>query len=467
MQANLTFEQILSLAADKSAARFTRNWAIQEKWVTLGQQEGVIWGCFKGSTKKPIEAMVSSEHSVFTCTCSSRKLPCNHALSLRLLYADRPDLFDVQYSSSAYAWQKSLNTRLATEPSLSLNEVEILKTRLKSSSSEPIQQKRAKQDTFQQESDHKRLQTIRAGLNELDLWLGDLVRSGLATLRTRHKNEWQRVAKRLADAHASELTPIIHQLSTIPDSSPDWPERLLAQAGRLHLLVEGFRRFETLSPEVQGDLRMAVGWMPRVDLSPDDLKHGALLHDRWHLLGREVETIGKQRRQRLWLWGEVCNRPAQVVRMVYEKQRLMREFAPGSLLNATIYFYPSQVPQRGELLHLQHVEQPTQPIPGYTSLEDTLQQVNQTLAKNPWQPRFPILIPHARVSKEGEAWYLFDPSMIRLPLPDKFEYGWHLRSLDRGRGVPLFGIWDRERFQPFSAWQNGRWLSLHILKGQK
>lgn len=529
MQVTLTSEQVLSLAVDKHALRTSRAWSAREKWLRIGQDQGIAWGEFKGKSKKPIQTMVSLKNPLFSCTCTGRKLPCSHALGLRLLFFESPHLFHLSVPSvssqstssdsessepvtSSGGWcaslsESSLSSTLLDAPFADNSTAAFLDTPI----TEPVS------DNL----DTARLQRIRNGLNELDLWLGDVVRNGLESVRDKKRaSDWQRVARRLVDAQASELASSVRELSTIPRTTAQWPEELLAKMGILHLLIQGFHNYENLPAEVQGDLRLAVGWLPKIETSNGSILSENLVADRWHVMARQPVHVGKQRRYKIWLWGEKSNRPALVVRILPNKQKEIEDFLPGTALEGNLYFYPSMAPMRAEFIgnlapfppdestrnpRPMTIVQPDRPSAGYANFEEAFQAVNHSATQNPWRNEFPLLIRSALVKEELKAkvnaasrgngkkipgsialynlgrtttpytWYITDETGIRLSLPSNFEYGWHLKALNQqnnidkskhGAGLHLFGVWDRTTFRPYSVWQGGRWLSLHILKGE-
>ena len=89
---------------------------------------------------------------------------------------------------------------------------------------------------------------VAAGVAELDRWLRDLVRSGLADAPGRPRRFWEAIAARMVDAQAPGLARMLRELPGIAASGAGWQERLLEHLARLFLLLEGYRRLETLSP---------------------------------------------------------------------------------------------------------------------------------------------------------------------------------------------------------------------------
>ncbi len=74
--------------------------------------------------------------------------------------------------------------------------------------------------------------------------------AGLASAQGESPRFWEERAARLVDAQAPGLARLVRELAGIPASSEGWPERLLERLGRLHLVVEGYKRLDSLPPDL-------------------------------------------------------------------------------------------------------------------------------------------------------------------------------------------------------------------------
>ena len=101
---------------------------------------------------------------------------------------------------------------------------------------------------------------VQQGIDGLDLWLQDLIRGGLAGLELQKSTFWEKQAARLVDCQAPGLAARVRHLALLPGSSPQWPERLLCAMGSLSLLIEAYRRLDTLDLSLQADVR-ASDWL--------------------------------------------------------------------------------------------------------------------------------------------------------------------------------------------------------------
>ncbi|MCA9925354.1 MAG: hypothetical protein KC421_23435, partial [Anaerolineales bacterium] len=301
-----TEAQRLGLAPDTFTIRAGRGSASPEKWHSVGRSTDVAWGLFPNRDKPPFQSSIQFDDMTMACSCNSQKSPCRHTLALLLLLAESPDVFD---------------TAVSPPPWLT------------------AQQKRQQQQTQRRQSaadDAAKMNLLHSGMKELDLWLRDLIRHGLADLPGRSKLYWTQMADRMIDAEAPAIAQTLRDMAAIPVKQADWPDRILRQLGRLFLIVQGFNQWNHLPPETQTDLQTAVGRLPtRFDNRP--------INDSWLVLGRTVTTINKRLRPTTWLWGQKHNRPARLVQEIRSWQPVS-QYATGAQLNGTLQFICSSFP---------------------------------------------------------------------------------------------------------------------------
>ena len=435
-----TTEQVLGLAPDKYSLKTSRSFASAERWVALNHNHQAVWGEFSIKDKPPYLTTVNLSPLALSCTCTTRKFPCNHSLSLLLLLVERPEAF---LGAEPPEW---VNTRWAAE----LTDVPS-KSGLSEFTASSLQVRQIK----------RRQASIVAGLQDLDLWLRDMVRHGLAAVQNKPKSYWTQMADRLIDAQAGEVAREIRLMATIPGDGPDWPEQLLRKIGRLHLLIQGFKNFEALAPTTQVDLRAATGWFPKAE----EVAFKTNVVDRWQVLGKQLVQEKKQQVLRTWLWGVEGNKPALITHLSYGRNSLDTSLVVGTMIEAELGYYPGAVPLRAHLVACNDVSQSQTYIKGYPSIKAATHAYAQAITANPWLPHFPMPLQAVVVQNSNKRWVLCDSEGYTLPLPKKFEHGWHLQALSRGGTLSLFGEWDGHHFQPLSLWQDKKVLELRILRG--
>ncbi len=432
-----TMEQVLGLAPDKYSLKTSRNFATPERWLNLGQNDQMAWGEFPLKDKPPFQVKINLSELNLACGCASRKFPCYHSLGLLMLLVAQPDAFT---NTTPPNWMTTWF------------EDQVAQAKRK-------QNRQSNQSTkTQSQREARRYKNLMIGLQELDLWLCDMVRNGFATLPDQSKQYWSQMADRLVDAHASELATEIREMAVIPERSPDWPEQMLRKIGRLHLLIQGFNRFEQHPPQIQADLKAAIGWLPDTTTEV-----GETVDDTWYVLGRRFNLSGKQKVQRTWLWGENSQRFALIFDVAYAKQSINLSLVVGTRFEGTLCFEPSLTPLRASLVAQANPMQATKPFTGNASIKSANQAFTKALTHNPWLRYFPFALQDISLNKVEDRWMLQDSEGYLLPLPEKFEQVWHLQVLAHTQPLTLFGEWNGHTFHPFTLWHGKRLLELHIL----
>jgi hypothetical protein len=429
-----TTEQILGLAPDALLARAAERLANPQEWLALGRGAGYVWGEYPNSSQPPYTVLAMLPDLVLSCDCGSRKLPCRHALSLALLLSREQEAFDRQ---DPPPWvmkrlQPGTDGRFSTPP--------------------PFGDGTAYD---------QRLLAVRDGMQRLERWLRDIVHRGLADLPSRPVTFWNEMATRLDEAHAYETAQDLRDLGRLPGKQAGWTEQVLRRLGRLYLLTQGFAGYPALPPETQADLRAAAGWFADPAYPGEDV-----VRDHWLVLGTAHQVVGRHNLRRTWLYGRKHRRFAHFDPQAPGSPRLPALFS-GTQLDAVLRFRPGGWAQRAALETLQGIMVTGDGAPGLSSLRQARLTVGKALSVNPWLRRFPLVLRGVQAAPDGDSWVLRDGAGYLLPLPHPFLYGWHLQLLGGSADSALFGEWDGQRLLPLSLYQDGQWLALTVLRGQK
>ncbi|MCC6075895.1 SWIM zinc finger domain-containing protein [Pseudomonas sp. GCM10022188] len=435
-------ELILQQAPDDASAKAAQGLRNVAKWQSLGANELALWGECKGSGSKPYQVQIDLSALAFKCSCPSRKFPCKHGLALALIRAEQSSAFtDAELPVWVGEWLEGRQQR-----------------------AEKQEQKKATATARKSPEDAalptKRLERMAAGLDELERWLQDQVAQGLAGLLG-NEGALERLAARMIDAQLPGVAYRLRQLAGVPGSGMidgvDWPLRLLGAFGRLQLMIDGFRRFDSLPPDARADLSQALG----LPLSKDEvLGQGELCRDEWQVLGQRVEEEERLWLRRVWLLGLNTGRVALVQDFAHGSQRFEQVFLTGSVIAAELAFYPGAHPQRALLtnspeLRERAIEAPPSPV------RVALAELAAALAANPWQPLRPLRVDDGVPERTPDhGWVLRVPGQDAdgaMPLRLDERDGWVLCALAGGRPLRLFGEWhlgvDGCHLRPLTAWQ--------------
>ncbi len=454
MTLSWTPEQVLSLAPDDASRKNASGLANPRRWLRLSKHEtaevSVLWGEMQGSGSDPYRCQVDINGPAFKCTCPSRKLPCKHALGLFLLYAGQPKIFEV---SAPPDWVTLWLMKRAEQSNRRAAKVEgggeePPAASVAAGAKEPSAAAKTRRAA---ERDRK----IRAGLDDLETWLSDLLRQGLASAQTQPRSFWETTSARLVDAQAPGLARMVRRMPDLAASGEGWQERLLDQAARLYLAVEGYRHIQSLPEENQADLRSLVG----ITQKQEELRDGPGVQDTWLVMGRDLEEESGLRTLRTWLIGQSSGRAALVLQFAAQGAVLDASLSPGMALPAELIFYPGAVPLRAILRERGPLQALPAEIPGSTSWMEVSAAYARALAAYPWIERHPAVINQVRPLLENGEWALYDAENRRAPLAKQFLDGWTLQSLSGGGPIGVFGEWNGESLLPLSAWADGQFVA--------
>jgi hypothetical protein len=421
-------EQVLGLAPDAKAAAAGRSQSAPARWSGLGSDARALWGLCQGSGAKPYETAVDLGEPAFRCSCPSRKFPCKHGLGLMLLWAhDAGALPAGEPPGWAAEWLAARDARASAAPAPA--------PRRAAAPADP--------DAAQQRA-RRREERVAAGVEELERWLADLVRQGLAQAEQRRRDDWEQMAARLVDAQAPGLARQVRRLAYAVGTGDAWPERVLARAGALHLLLGAYRRRDALPPPLRAEVRTLVGWTTPAE----EVLAGPRTRDRWHVAGQLTEEDERLRTRRTWLRGEAGGRYALLLDFAAGAQSLPPAPPVGRVVDAEVAFYPGALPLRA--LIAEQTDLPGAAELEGASVEALYAERARALAANPWLERLPVAVAGVPVRRD-EAWALADAHGDALGLHRRFAGGFELLALSGGAPLTVFGEWDDGGLLPLAA----------------
>jgi len=421
-------EQVLVLAPDASSVAASKKLAHTKHWQHLGQSAEALWGECQRSAL--YQVCIDLSTLTMTCSCPSRKLPCKHSLGLLLLAVNTPA--DVP-TSEAPEWVSSwLVKRAAASKRKEIKETN------KTPDTSP--------STAQLKRTEKRQAQMLKGLDRLDLWLHDLIRNGLASVESQPAKFWEEQATQMVDAQLPGLGNRLRRMATIPNSSPQWPAKLLTELGKVALLTHAFRRYEHIDAALQVDIRQLVGWS--ID-QEEVTEHGETVTDTWLILGQRINNDEKVREQWTWMWGTQLRRTALILQYTFGQAPFTEAFPVGTSQVAELTFWPGASPQRARLEARRAAFVPLHdPLPGIETIEGFLASVAGMLARQPWQEHFLCILKQATpvCTDKGSQWYIRDMMGAVLPLSN--DEHWRLLALSGGYPIDFVGEWNGETLFP-------------------
>jgi hypothetical protein len=434
----ITTDQVVALAPDASSIKAGKKLGESKHWKNLGQSPEALWGECQGSALYQVRVECST--LTIQCSCPSRKQPCKHGLGLLFLAISSaeavPEIEPPEWIVSWLAKRAAVNKRKET---------------LQSKSSEESSATQAK-------TIEKRKAQVSQGIEQLDRWLNDLIRNGLGSLETQPFTFWEQQARQMVDAKAPGLASRIRTMGTIPNASPNWPEKLLAHCGQLALLTQAYKRIDQLEPALQEDVRQYIGWSLKEE---EVLARGERVSDEWFFMGQLVEEIERGLAQRTWLLGSATRKPAMILQFSIAGAGFPTVYPSGIRQRADLVYWPGVAPQRalierrrGEIAPLQ------ERLPGCETIDDFFGTIAALQACQPWQERFLCVLNEVipLYDQVGNQWWIRDTNGQGLPLA-KGEL-WQLLAFSGGGPIDFAGEWNGEMVSPLGILVEGQYHRL-------
>ena len=408
-------EQVLALAPRPSSVSAAQPLAVPARWTSTGCDERAVWGRCIGTSAEPYECAVDHVDVAFRCSCPSRIFPCKHSLALLLLWA-RGQVAEGSVPPYAATWiAKRLATAaaeaaVASPPALDPAPPSETSTSVEADSDAdtallpppPLEPNKTRDD---------RIARMSAGLAELDRWLDDRVRTGLADPSLASYKTWDGLAARLIDAQVGGLANRVRRLAGLVGAHPDWHSQVLAELGVLHLLATSGRHLGALPVGLADSVAATIGWQVR----QADVLAGVPLTDHWVVMGRSDVREDRIEVRRIWLRGTKSKEWAMVLSFAAYQQSLDTSFVVGTQVHADLFRYPGAVALR-VLVGPRHSDPQRAPSLAGSSIAEACAQVGRALAAEPWLERYPVCVLAAPTRAAGR-WVLTD-STGSMPLVD-------------------------------------------------
>lgn len=446
MDRTWTADQVAALAPDLSSLKAAQGLAAPARWRTLGRDDRALWGEIVGSGADPYRTCVDLAVPAFKCSCPSRKLPCKHAMGVLFLHADRPQaVARAQAPEWVRQWVESRDQRSERK-----------------AHREEARDIRPADPAAREKRSAQRAARVESGVEELALWLRDLVRQGLAGLPAAGYASFDRMAARLVDAQAPGLSRLVRELGGASFLGEGWERRLFDRLARLHLLVEAYRRRESLPEDVRSELASLVGYTQ----SRDDLLARDAVADEWFVLGSVVEVEERLKVARTWLHGMRTGRRALLLAFAAGAQPLELGLMPGQTVPGQVVFYPAAWPLRALLKDAGGPEPVADTrgsdrqepgaaaggLPGTVGIAAGLDAYADALCRDPWLERHPLALASVVAVRAGGQWLLRDAQGCELPLSPRCTEGFRILALSGGHPVDVFGELDGDTLAPLTVW---------------
>jgi hypothetical protein len=441
----LDANQILALAPDAASAKAGSQLAAAHQWSNLGRSDTALWGECQGSGKTPYKTQVDLNGPAFKCTCPSRKFPCKHGLALYLLLVGEPALFA---GAAEPQWVSDwLQSRLARQEK---------KTDSAAAPAAQAPEAAAISAVQARKREEKREDKVGAGMQELQTWMHDLAREGLASVRSRGQGFWDGIGARMADAQAAPLARRLRRAgSLLYQSGLRNAESLTAgELASIYLLIQAWQRLDQLTPALQADVRALLGWT----VNQDEVLRQAAVGGCWRVLAQVTFDDERLRVRTTWLHGGLHGGPdarwALLLQYAAGTQGFEQQLVPGTEFDGELCYYPSAYPLRA-LVKRQDAQRALKAPAASSSLDTLLDTYAGALAVQPFLDRHPVLL-NGLVPDASDHGVVHDAAGRRIALHPEFRHPLHLLALSGGEPLTVCGEWDGRVLLPLSVWHDGR-----------
>lgn len=441
--AQLTAAEVTALSPDAAAAAAGLNLAKTGAFRALGKSDRAYFGECVGSAVYRTQIAVADLTT--KCTCPSRKVPCKHALGLLYLAADASDAFQTVPDGGEPEWVKSAFDERAAAAQR--------KQARASAGAKPVDR------AAQEKRAGRRHDNVLAGIEQLDVWLLDRVRSGIGRLLQEPLSSFEEQARRLVDAQAPGLASRVRSIAARIGTGETASERVLGELGLLALLTHAYRRLDALPAGLRHDVRRLVGFT--FDRS-DVLAHGDFVEDEWVVVSSTFVDEGHFQLQRSHLSGLESARTALLLQGAGSAARFDDVLLPGTAFRARLAFYPSARPERALIAERLGETTAARTPPHVTSIEGALDAFSRALAQDPWLRRL-LFVLNVRIARRKDRngdtrVYAVDADRKALRLRGR-EHD-VLLALSGGHPLLLAGQWNGFELEPLVAYADGRAVSL-------
>lgn len=420
--ATWSIEQVVAFVPTSARFGAGEAVAVPSSWSPVGASERAVWGRYHGSGAEPYEVMVDHVGVTSRCSCPSRRSPCKHVVGLLVLWV-RGHVAAGREPAAVSSWLDRTALRRAgagesgeggpgPSPIAGSDSGTAGADRADDGAgsgdrAEPAPDGSADREHNLEHGRNERMERLRHGLVELDRWIDDRLRAGLADPSIARFATWDELAARLTDARAGSLANRVRRLAGKVGSSPDWHEQVLAELGVLHLLARAGQRVPELPPDLADAVAVACGWQVR----SADVAASAPETDDWLVVGRSDTREDLVEVRRVWLRGVTSGRWAMVLSFAAYRQSLDASLRPGHVVTADVHRYPGSqhrviVGERHGLTH-DAAAGHAAALSGGGPVAAAFDDIGAAFAAEPWLDRVPALLT-ATPSSHGSPWALTD-----------------------------------------------------------
>ncbi|MDX2245940.1 MAG: SWIM zinc finger family protein [Bacteroidia bacterium] len=434
----ITQEQILKLAPDESSKKAGQQLAVSSKWGVKCMHEKALWGECQGSGSTPYRTIIDLQNLAFKCSCPSRKFPCKHGLGLFLLFCNQKNVFTAK---------ETLDPHVAEW---------INKREAKSEVQHPPKEEKPIDKKAQQKRVDAREKKVEAGIEELSIWLKDVVRTGIAQIPQNPYQFSKNIIARMIDAQATGLAAWLKKIADINFYQEGWQRETTRLLANIYFLCEAYKNKNTLDENWQKELDIQIGWT----IPKEEVLVQPPVADQWLVVSKTVESENNLTTEKIYLYGANSSRIGLLLYFYAAHQLPQHVFTSGSVFSGELCFYPGVLPLRA-LIRQQSPEKLTfKEVTGVTRLSEMVNLISSRLSENPFQKNIPFVLSKMKIVFEADNWFLQDETQDIFAIKNTEDLCWNILAISKAAQFSCFGIYENQKIQIHAVWLNHKFYSL-------
>jgi len=456
---SLSLPQVEGIAPDQSSLKAAAKLMKPGKWPLRGRgADGqLIWGECQGSGANPYRVMADTSDLGYKCTCPSRKFPCKHSLALMWMYAEGAgDFTEASVPEWVTEWlgrrRNTSGTSTKTDGRKAKDSTaKNITTATVAETEKPVDPKaEARKKVAAEKRSTNTRNSVLSATQELEQWIADQLRGGLAPFLSAAPERCRRIAARLVDAKAQVLAGRVDELPAriAGLGTEERLDAVITELGKLVLLVRAWRQ----NPDDPALHRSVIAAETREQILDSDAPS---VSSRWEVAGERISTRKDGLvSQSTWLHNLHDGEQRFALLLDFFPANLGKRssaFTPGEQFDATLKFYPQPQPLRALIAERGPSELSELNPPTSIVNVPAVSQIHQRLDAAPWALSIPLALPGGRIceTQTKHWWWQASDESIALPLTG---------ALDPvARGIELdttIGLWNGSRLDPIATQSN-------------
>lgn len=302
----------------------------------------------------------------------------------------------------------------------------------------------------------QRLERMKAGASELQQWLIDLTRNGIASLSQSSDQFWEQISTRMVDQQLGGVANQINQLKQMiqQDEENTSISSVLAQ---LSMIATGFSNWETLVPKLQMELAQLGG----AKVKQEAVLNQKGIQDDWLVMAQSFSLFDQLTARSVWLLGSKTNRKALILNYTFGNQPFPDHYEVGMAFEGEVAFFPGAIPVRGLLKHKKALNHAYSLPPYIKDFQEVKTRMAKAIAISPWLSQIPCLIGGITPLIADKKSILLDRKKKQVMASPSIEKQfWKLLAVSGNQPINLFGEWDGNYFLPLTMIYQSRLISL-------